>query len=223
MPPYPPAAKTLRVALKHEWGVDADVLTRFFIAYAGTAPDVGDLETFANAVITAWVSDLASLVPNECALINCEVIDLSSDIGAVASVTTSHNGTRGTTQLTAATALVSSYTILRRYRGGHPRGYWPFGLETDLADAQDWTGGFLTSCATGLEAFFTAVLFAPWSGGGPLTQVNASYFKGFTSFQNPITLRWRNVPTLRPAPVIDLVTGIVPRPRVGSQRRRNEA
>src|ERR1700679_1124186 len=223
VPPYPAAPKTLRVALKHVFGVDADVLPRFFISYAGTAPAVTELATFNPAVATAWNSDLAGLTPNECALVEVETIDLSSDVASVATTTVSHTGTRGSAFLDAATALVASYTILRRYRGGHPRGYWPFGIETDLEDPQDWSTTFLTACASGLEAFFTAVLFAPWSGGGPLTQSNVSYYAGFTVITSPTTGRARNVPTLRGAPTIDLVTGIVPRQRVGSQRRRNEA
>jgi|HubBroStandDraft_3_1064219.scaffolds.fasta_scaffold74520_2 hypothetical protein len=223
VPPYPAAPKTLRVALRHTWGVDADVLTRFFISYAGTAPAVTELATFNGVVAGAWGSHLSTLAPTGVELVEVETIDLSSPTASVDTTTTSQAGSRGTTSLTAGTALVASYTILRRYRGGHPRGYWPFGVEADLQDPQDWTAGFLTACSSGLDAFFSAVLLAPWSGGGPLTQANVSYYAGFTVITSPTTGRARNVPTLRGAPTIDLVTGIVPRPRVGSQRRRNEA
>jgi hypothetical protein len=223
VPPYPAAAKCIRVALKHTFGVDADVLTRFFIQYAGSPPSVTELSTWNTVIAGAWNSDLAALAPNDCTLVEVESIDLSSDVASVDTTTVSHSGTRGDTPLSAATCLVSSYTILRRYRGGHPRGYWPFGVEADLADPQDWTTTFLTACSGGLEAFFSALLLAPWSGGGPLVQANVSYYAGFTVITSPTTGRARNVPTLRGAPTIDLVTGIVPRQRVGSQRRRNEA
>jgi hypothetical protein len=117
-------------------------------------------------------------------------------------------------------SVVSSYTIQRRYRGGHPRGYWPFGVTTDLQNDVDWTAAFVTACNTGFSTFFTALFAAGWTGAGTLTQVNVSYYDGFTVVVSPTTGRARNVPTLRVSPVQDTILIVACKVSIGTQRRR---
>lgn len=203
------------------YAYDPNVISRFFVKYSGTAPTQAQLVTLCGSVITAWTNDLKSLANGECELTGVTIEDLSSSTAAVASVGAAVSGTLAGGNLSGGTALVVSYEISRRYRGGHPRGYWPFGSSTTLNDAQDWTTGYVTSATSGFQAFFAAVLAAVWTGGGTLTQVNVSYFSGFTVVTNPITHRARNVPTLRGTPVVDTVNSLIVRGHPGSQRRRN--
>jgi hypothetical protein len=198
------------------------MVTRFFTSYTGTAPTNADLTTFNASISTAFGTNLKSLLNSGSLLQKIDSIDLSSSSAALAENIVSVAGTRGAAVLPAATSLVASYHIARRYRGGHCRGYWPFGIQTDLAQQTVWSGAFVTACNTGLAAFFTAVNAAGWAAAGTLTHVNVSYFNGFSVVTNPVTHRARNVPTLRGTPVVDPVVAVQAQQSIGSQRRRNE-
>lgn len=197
-------------------------LTRFFVQYTGTAPVNADLNTFNGSVSSAYNTNLKALVDTDTVLTQLESVDLTSATGAVATTAASVTGTRAGNTTPNEAAVVISYEISRRYRGGHPRGYWRAGVVTDLATTRTWSTSFLSSLKTGYNAFMTSVLAAGWTGAGTLTHVNVSYYHGFTVVINPITGRARNVPSLRTTPVVDLVTDIICRPGVGTQRRRNE-
>lgn len=211
----------MRTTLGFTPGTTPLAVTRFYTSYSGTAPSNADLATFDAAISTAFGTNLKSLLDTASLLSQVASVDLSSSTAAVDSSTVSVAGTRGATILPAEVALVSSYRIARRYRGGHPRGYWPFGIETDLSTRRTWTGSFVTACNTGLANFFTAVAAAGWSGAGTLLHVNVSYYAGFHVVTSPTTGRARNVPTLRGTPVVDTITSVFTQQRVGSQRRRD--
>jgi hypothetical protein len=222
MPPLPVVPKVLRVAVSGQTTSSTVWLTRFFIQYTGTAPTNAQLHTFDAALISAYTSDLAALVDVDTSLRQIETIDLSSVTGAVDTSPTSVGGSRTGDPLPEQVAVVQSYEIGRRYRGGHPRGYWRAGVIADIAAGKQWTGAFVSAFQTGVDAFFTAALAAGWSGAGTLTHVNVSYYSGFTVITNPITHRARNVPTLRVAPLIDQVTSTITRTSLGTQRRRED-
>lgn len=223
MPPLPNVANVIRVTLKIAPGATPLVQSRFFIKYTGTAPLNADLGTFNTAVSTAFGTNLKSLLDTGSVLEEVDSEDLTSNTAAVAATVVSVSGTRAGGEIPAEAAAVTSYAIARRYRGGHPRGYWPFGVTTDLASRRVWTGPFISAVNTGMAAFMTAVKAAGWTGAGVLSQVNVSYYQGFTVVTNPITHRARNVPSLRAVPVVDTVNSIVCQGRVGSQRRRDSS
>jgi hypothetical protein len=221
MPELPAAAKVLKLDFVHSYGGDLDALSRFFMRYSGTAPTAAELNTLASNAGAAWSANMASLANgDDVALETVAITDLSSTTSAQGEAAIGAAGTRAGAGLTANDAMVIGYEINRRFRGGHARGYWPFGSDPDLDGPQDWETGFLTEVDDGFEGFITAVGTTPWAGSGTLTQVSVSYYAGFTVITNPLTGRARNVPTLRVAPVIDDVQSIIARLRVGSQRRR---
>jgi hypothetical protein len=222
VPPLPAAAAVLRCSLQFTVGTDANVFTRFHVQYSGGAPTNAEAATFAAAIATAFGSDLKSLMSDSLELTTVYVEDLTSDTAATGEDAPATDGTRSGTALPAATCLVAAYNVGRRYRGGHPRGYWPFGVAADLQTEQTWTAAFTTACGTGFGSFFTAIDAAGWSGAGTLTHVNVSYYSGFTAVTNPITGRTRDVPKYRVGgPVIDDIVTVTPRTELGSQRRRN--
>lgn len=219
MPALPDVPSTLRVAISGQFS-NQPWLTRFFIAYAGTAPTSTQLGTFNAAVATAINSDLKGLMNIDTTVTLIDTIDLTSPTAAVAATVESIVGTRSGGVLPSEVSLVSSYKIARRYRGGHPRGYWPFGAQTDLSNARVWLSAFLTTVTTDLGAFFTAVEAAGWSGAGTLSQVNVSYYKGFVNVDGP-TGRARAKSVINPdGPIVDVVTGFTAQPSIGTQRRR---
>lgn len=220
MAALPVVPKTLKLAVSVLDDAGRQLLSRVFITYTGTAPTAGQLNTFCAAVATAWGSDLKSLVIPSRTLDLVEAVDLSSVTGASGFASPSTAGTRSGGELPADASMVISYEIVRRYRGGHARGYWCFGAATDLLDASNWSSTFLTAVGTGWAAFIAAVEAAGWSGAGTLTHSNISQYEGFDVVTDPITHRARNVPQVRVPPLIDTVTSYVYRPRIGSQRRR---
>lgn len=203
-----------------KYGNDSNVITRFFLHYSGTAPANADLVTFAQGIAGQYGTNLKALAHPDVTLVSVTCTDLTSSSGAIGVYASGTVGTRTGSPLTANAALIISYQIARRYRGGHPRGYWPFGIAADISTEQTWGSTFLTTAKTDIDAFINAILAAGWTGAGTLTHVNVSYYSGFTVVTNPVTHRARNAPTLRGTPITDLVVARVPQALVGSQRRR---
>jgi len=220
MPALPAVPKVLRVALSGTGDSPTVWLSRFFIQYTGTAPTTSDLASFDTALDTAANTNLIPLMGASWILRQIESIDLTSSTGAVDIKSVTRTGSRAGGGLPSQVCVVQSYTIARRYRGGHPRGYWPFGTSTDLVSDTDWKAASITAFDNGLDAFFTAVFAAGWAGAGTLSHVNVSYYSGFTVVVSPTTGRARNIPTLRVAPVVDPVTATQVRASIGTQRRR---
>jgi hypothetical protein len=219
MPALPFVPDNVRVDLVQLIGADLDVLNRFHMDFSGTT-SAANLSTWASGINTAWGAHLAALAPDQVQLTNVIVTDLSSDISPQGSNATVQSGTRGA-GLSAAACLVASLEISRRYRGGHPRIYFPFGIDTDLASAQAWSSTFVGVAQTAINAFMAAALAAAPSGITPIGWTNVSYYHGFTNVTYP-SGRTRPRPTVRGTAVTDGVNSILVRQSVGSQRRRNQ-
>lgn len=223
MPALPNVASCLRVALGFTLSPSTPALSRFYFQYGGTAPTVGQLSTFNASIATAFTSDLKALCGTGCELTQIETTDLTSPTGAQAVTAEAITGTRTGATNSNDLCFVTSYEINRRYRGGHPRGYWPFGTASDIAAGnKTWAGATVTAVNTGMASFMAAIAAAGWTGAGTLQQVNVSYYKGFTVVTSPTTGRARNVPTLRATPVQDVVQSIATKSSIGVQRRRLE-
>ena len=220
MPALPDAAGVIRTALSGTFVGGGVWLTRHYIHYSGTAPTNAQLATFDASVSTAYNTSLKPLANSTVTLTQIASADLTSSTGAVDTTGASIVGTRAGSNFPASTSLVASYTIARRYRGGHPRAYFPFGSDSDVLSETQWNPSFITTCNTNIAAYFTSLLAAGWSGAGTLTHCNVSYYNGFTVVINPITGRARNVPTLRVSPTVDTVTAVACKQSIGTQRRR---
>jgi hypothetical protein len=220
VPPLPSVPKVIRVDQLFDIGADLSALTRFFIQFAGVNPSDAELVTFATVINGFAAADFPAYLHPDNAVSTTECTDLTSPVGAYGLFTAHTVGSSAGAPLPADTAFVSSYEIARRYRGGHPRGYWPFGASGYLVTPQLWDPTSVADFLAAVNAFFASVVGAGWSLAGTLLHVNVSYFSGFTVVVNPVTGRARNVPTKRASPLIDPVLTVVGRGRVGSQRRR---
>ena len=220
MPALPVAPSVIRLVTQFAIENDQDAISKLHFLYTGSAPTAAQLITFCGVMNTSWNANLKGLCGDETYLVGNTATDLTSSTSAEGTAADSIQGTRGTSYLPADTAFVASYEIVRRYRGGHPRGYWPFGIDTDILDPQHWESASVTAFLAGVEAYIASAVGGGWSGAGTISQVNVSYFEGFTAVENPITHRYRNVPNVRAAVVIDEITSVIGRQRPGSQRRR---
>jgi hypothetical protein len=164
---------------------------------------------------------MVALMTSSVNITGIQSVDLTSPTGAVDTIAPTIVGTRAGGILPAEVAFVLSYEIARRYRGGHPRGYWPFGSDTDLFNPRVWQGTFPGVVVTAMNLFFGDVATAGAVFGTTYTHVNVSYYNGFLVVINPLTGRARNVSQLRGGgPLVDGVTSIVGRTTPGAQRRR---
>ncbi len=223
MAPLPNVPSVIRTALKGSAGGGEKWLTRFYSSYPGGAPNASQMATFNNGIIAAFESRLQFYMSSNKTLDSVESTDLTSSSATQLETSAGVAGTSSGVALPLMACVVASYGIARRYRGGHPRGYWPIGVQGDLATSGEWSTASLAIFTGEIGSFFNDVHSIIW-GVSEITQhVNVSYYEGFTVVIDPVTGRARNVPKLRvPSPLIDNVVSVVARPIVGTQRRRNE-
>lgn len=219
MPPLPNVSKVIR--LEFDFSIFEDLVARCrnFWSYTGTAPSATDLSNFCSAIFTSVGTNLAPLSGNHVTYTAVRGFDLTSPTAATGEATGNHVGTRGTTLLTADVCALESLIISRRYRGGHPRVYWPFGITTDLFDQQTWSAAAVSAFDTGLAALKTSIAGAGWSGAGTIAQESVSYYNGFT-VHTGVTGRARNVSTPRGSAVVDPVIQGTIRTGIAVQRKR---
>ena len=224
MPPLPDYPHVLKVRTLFLVGADLNVSTTVHFTYSGTAPTDAVCTTIAGDIYTAAVADLVSLIGDENQLHGVQVQDLTSPTSGFGEHIADTLGGRTGNPLPASTCALQNFPIARRYRGGKPRVYWPFGTSADLLNPSSWTTGFVTDVETGTGDYFTGIA-AVSEGGCTLTElVSISYYEGFTAVTNPITGRTRDVPTPRSAAIApDVVLGIPLNQKPASQRRRIKA
>jgi len=199
---------------------NVNMQTKLFYRYSGGAPDSTACTSLAASLYGAmafedgeWGTDVN--------LTNCIVTDLSSVSGGQGEESSSSPGGKTPGALSMATCFLVNYHIARRYRGGKPRSYWPWLVDSDLLTRREWIPASVATAEGSLSTYFAAAI-GTTSGGTTITEhINISYFDGFSVVTNPITGRARNVPTRRGTPIVDAITGFTGSTRPASQRRRN--
>lgn len=203
MTTLPPVPGVVQVRLKGTFGPQPfnNIL---YLQFSGAAPTVADLTTVGTAVGNAWGTSLAPLCATGIDLAAIDLADLSSPAAAQTSVAAAKPGTRTGGFITAATCCVVSWKINVRYRGGHPRTYFPFGVTTDLSSVRLWTTAFTTLVQTNINTFRTAL--------------NAITASGATYKMVAVSRVANNVQ--RPTPLVFPIQSNLVHGRVDTQRRR---
>lgn len=219
MTPLPTPGPVVQAEILFQVDDDTSALTRLFFRYTGGAPNQTAITGFAGDLADAAGAEFAPLMLATSSVLGARAVDLSSDTGAEGIADSPTVGTRTGARLSPGTAVTIASIIRRRYRGGHPRNYLPFGAGADIATNGEWGDTFRADVDDAWSAFISGVL-----GSGSVSiqdQVNVSYYNGSHVVIDPQTGRARNVPLRRSPPLLDTVTGHVVRPKIGSQRRRN--
>lgn len=217
-PPLPDVP-CVRVECVWNKGAVGEASTRFYLSYSGSAPSGANCTTLAGDIATAWGTDIAPGCHTGIVLNEVDVLDIATNTGKSGQAIVSTAGEASGTSLPYQCCMNVEYGVARRYRGGKPRGYWPFGTEAQLATQVAWMSSFLTTVATDVGNFFTAIEALSVGSMGTLAHVNLSYYQGFTNHTNT-SGRERAVPTYRATALHDVVTGYFPKAIIGSQRRR---
>ncbi len=220
MPALPNVSKVIRLDFQFQLTANVLALSRQFWHYSGTAPTPSDILVFADNAVASFAGTCVNDFASDFTFLGCEATDLSSPSSAQAISPVTVAGGNGGSVLAQDICFVCAYQIGRRYRGGHPRGYWPFGTDNDVGTETTWDPTSVDQWVSDLASTAAGIAAGGWSGAGTITQVSVSYFHGFTVVTSPTTGRARNVPTLRAVPVQDAVVNYEGRLIYGNQRRR---
>jgi hypothetical protein len=197
--------------------------SRFYIAYAGSAPDSSHCGSLATQIAASWLSNIAPLVNPNFVLTEVDVIDIASVSGSSGQWIGSNAGTRAGTPESAQECMNVEFGIADRYRGGKPRMFFPPGVNGDRSSDALWTTGYVSAWTTGVTAFFGGITGFSLSPVSPFTHIILSYYHGFTNVTNT-SGRMRAAPTYRsPNAIHHGVTGYFPKQEIGSQRKRRES
>jgi len=217
--PLPPAGKVIKIAHHFTVGSDAKAMSRIYWQYTGTTPNATTLKAIAEAVQAAWEAHCQALTNSETTLTAIDVIDLSGSEAARYTLATSIKGSH-LGGCSAGVCSLQNHSIPRRYRGGKPRTYWPWGSDSDRTSPQLWSATWVSNVNTKAGEYFAA-LAAIKSGGTELsTHCNVSYYHGFTNVSYGSPPKYRRVPTPRATPVVDTISASSCNSIPGSQRRR---
>lgn len=220
MPPLPSPGKVLKSRL--HFTVEGDTLAQViqYWTYTGTCNNQTDLDSFTDAISTAVLNRFAPLMETSVTYTENETMDLSSNTGLTSIDSNAAVGSRSGTRLAPGTAALVNHGISRRYRGGKPRSYFPFGVSADIQTSGTWASAFATAVSSAVVGYIGDVV-GSYSAFTVVSLANVSYYEGSTVVISPTTGRARNVPTRRATPIVDDIVSSVCSQTIGSQRRRN--
>lgn len=193
---------------------DATVENIMHIGYSGLAPSATDLNTFINSHLLAPTETMFNAEGStDLTGASLELIDLSSDTGASWSQALTIAGTRTGDFAPSSAAVVASWEIARRYRGGHPRSYFPWGTAGtyESGSAKLWDTSFIADCLTKIE---------DWEAAWQPTTVGATVFEQLVNVSYYDRNLFPDPPYRRTTPLVDPITSVVVKQRICSQRRR---
>lgn len=220
MSTLPVVPNVIKVSLN--WNIEADPMgmTVHHFSYTGGPPSAANCATMASSITASAQSAFASVTSTHVGVQSARVTDLSSMSGGDATAGTPWLGTRTGGLLPPGVAAVIAHSIARRYRGGKPRSYMPFGVATDPATTGFWLSASVTAFDNAWGAWVSDV---EGNGAGCVITnlVNVSYYSGYTlGPAGPGGYR-KKIPTPRAVPIVDPVLGHTTSVLFGSQRRRN--
>lgn len=186
---------------------DAIWMNKYYLHYSGSAPSNSDINNYLVGIVSGVTTAYQAEMSADCACTLFEMTDLTSDTGSFSSHVVSFSGVRAGDFNPANVAMVASLEIARRYRGGHPRKYLPWGTSGTMASGstRDWDPGFVADCQSKFDTLMSDLVGITEGGTTWDEIVNVSY----------VTAKAR-----RATAQVDVVTSQIVRPRICSQRRR---
>lgn len=222
MPALPDVPQVVKLRLHYDVGTDTNAVTILHVKYTGAAPTPSDCDSFCTSVNSLTAAEWPIYLDTDTTFLGCDVTDLTSPTSASGSAATSVAGTRAGDPLGAATAVLAHYPVSRRYRGGKPRSYLPWGTSSDLGTRNTWASGSVTAFFTGWSAILNAIGAAFPLGSATIVGFLAvSYYGPPNRTVTGSTGRVRTISTTRVTPLEDGWSTFVISNKVASQRRRN--
>lgn len=223
MPALPSVPNVLRAQVLWDVGTDTDVSTGMFFRYSGGPVTLTIATSLAQAVANAWAQFETPPWSSDVTLAGAKVTDLSSPTGGEGTSSADQPGGDASGGLAGGTCTVVGFHIARRYRGGKPRVYLPWGSKDNLNGPNAWAAAYVTQVTTYVTEILSQVVGSTAGGVTITDHVNVSYYEGTRVVTSPTTGRARNVPILRTTPLVDDIAGFTVLAYPGSQRRRNRS
>lgn len=209
MPARAPVSSVIQLNLKYELGDKvAENLIYFQFTPAGPS-NLDFVEAVASAAVAA-VNAEAGQFPASTSFTGVTVTDLTSDIAPVTVATSGTAGTRVGGILPANVAVLASYSIARRYRGGHARNYLPWFSDADVLTPQTWVGASVTNASIAWTNILDSIPDVSAGGFTVGPQVQVSYMTSVGG-----------VPTPRVTPLVNPINFSGIDAVMASQRRRD--
>lgn len=204
MPALPPVPGVLRIRLAGLYQGGAWNAIQHW-HYTGPQPSSPTVSSVCDGFSSAWDTWIGPTCSTTVSLLTVEGWDLTTPTGA-----NGISAAGGTGDLVLGSdlprqiAAVASWKVNMRWRGGHPRTYWPSGRTSNVQNGNSWTATSITNFSVANQSYLNAVN-AITAGGltGKLCCVR--YVSGGQILPNPL--------------VLDIV-GVDIDSRIDTQRRR---
>jgi hypothetical protein len=175
-------------------------------AYTGGPPAAADVAAFCLDLDDAfWVTPFRADYPASTVYVGSRGTDLSSSTGATAEHSVGSAGTATDSGISAQACLMVNYSITRRYRGGHPRTYFPPPAWGGLTSPSDWDSGVVSDCAGAVA---------------DIQSVFSTATHGSTTLSGMVCVSYVAAKVPRVDPLVEPITGYSVGAIVRTQRRR---
>lgn len=169
--PMPPVANT--ISMQFQGTIPGEVWENILhFGYSGPTPTQSSMATFAAAATNSWSIHVSPMQATSVVLVQVTATDIASDSGAQGVSVVNVAGSKGANGPAANAAILVSYPIPTRYRGGHPRSYVLAGLATDLDSPMHWSTGFTSGFNPAWQSLLTGIIGVS-AGGTQITQLVA--------------------------------------------------
>lgn len=224
MPPLVNYPNVLKVDQLWTIGTDITAMTRSHFLYTGGPPTVPDCDAIAALFLAAVPAQMQPYYSPQVICTGFEVTDLTSATSASGAASGSIVGSRLGGALPAEVAFLLNFKIARRYRGGKPRMYLPYGTDTDVATSQTWLPTSVTNFTASWATGMVPSVVGHTVGGTTIgAQVSISYYSGFLTTGPDSLGRFHYPPKPRSVAIApDVVSAYIGSAKFGSQRRRNQ-
>lgn len=205
MPALPPVPRVIKTVVNFTINT-VPACNVLHIQYAGAVPNNTQMALIAQNVHSYWSQNFIILILPGTILQSVVCQDLSGPLGAQGNHTVAIPGSAAGAPIPASNAVVGSWSIANRYRGGKPRTYISGLQQSELADPQHWNAQTVTSFTNAFTGFMNSINgMATPAGVGPFVLGCVHYKSNHASLVNP---------------TFDPFTGVQVRSNVRSQRGR---
>lgn len=159
----------------------------FALHYAGARPDNTAMQTLADQMAGQWGNAWTTHLLTDTQLLTTQVWDITDASGASAESTQGHQGAVAVNgPMPCQVAVVVSWPVQDRWRGGHFRTYMPARNLTDTTNGRTLVNTSAQDYASAAALFRTNVNSMSWANG-PVVLCGVRYFPtGFDTSGKPL-------------------------------------
>ncbi len=157
--PLPNVANCIKFSLNGTW-TGQPWANIFHVLYTGGPPTAADMASLCNGMATNYHDQFMQQMPASVTLDHTKGTDLTSLTSAQADPATPRVGSHAAAfTVPNSVALGVEWAIATRYRGGHPKTFFPGIPNGSLTDPITWDSTFLATFQTLVNTFLLGIPF----------------------------------------------------------------